>query len=340
MIVILTVVGGVLILHLILEFITKRYKAWKRQRSQLDSQANSVRFLRAKKVQEEGSEDDSDVGETSRLIVLMEEPSTQPNGSSYADKCGSSTRMSAVSDDGTNSLLAAEEGRSSGVVRSALETEDRVHDDESDSQETSRLISVTDKTQTSPLIASFSDELDISDHSQPVGQDEGTGFGCEQETGSEITAELVRLAVEVREGSVLSDCSGTWSPIYRDTGAEDLSGAGLVGSGDSRRERESYCGGEGGHGEGEGGHGEGEGGHGEEGGGHGEGGRGGLGEGGSSSEGQADAVIRSSDGRDGKGANNDADVVIREADLIDIDLRADTVVTETQAQESGRDWRT
>ena len=80
---VLAVVGGVLIIHVLLEVLTNRYKAWRRQRKLLQSAANNVRYQNSNI--EEGSDEDTEAEETSRLIFFddvdrTENSCQQPHG--------------------------------------------------------------------------------------------------------------------------------------------------------------------------------------------------------------------------------------------------------------------
>lgn len=73
-IVILAVVGGVLLVHVILELIMNRYRLWKRYRNQHQSSSNNVRYKNGSRSRslkiENGSDEDTDAQETSRLIFF------------------------------------------------------------------------------------------------------------------------------------------------------------------------------------------------------------------------------------------------------------------------------
>lgn len=75
-IVILAVVGGVLLVHVILEVLTSRYRQWRRHRNQLQSESNNVKYNTSLRTHsskmEEGSDEDTDAQETSRLIFFDE----------------------------------------------------------------------------------------------------------------------------------------------------------------------------------------------------------------------------------------------------------------------------
>ena len=106
-VVILAVIGGVLLLNVFLEVASVRYKAWKRQRSQLQSASTSVRFTRnansspTRKMEEaEGSEQDeeeeSETGETSRLIFFNDTTKDTRRDSRRHFKAASNGRAPAI----------------------------------------------------------------------------------------------------------------------------------------------------------------------------------------------------------------------------------------------------
>ena len=82
-VVILAVVGGVLLVHVIMEVLTSRYKVWKRHRNQLQSPSNNVTYSRGSRRRgrsklEDGSDDeDSDSLETTRLITFGDDTEDQ-----------------------------------------------------------------------------------------------------------------------------------------------------------------------------------------------------------------------------------------------------------------------
>lgn len=193
-VVILAVVGGVLVIHLILELATKQYKLWKRQKSQQDSsKVQFIRRSRASKRQEEGSEEDTDAGETSRLIFLMEERTEQSN---CQDK--TSTRTSAIIEDES----VRKEGKSSEELFAAGSV--RVEGGKPDSEWLSY--------RGEDMLSSFEGGKDKTVEERCYG-------GREEEVVAVNECEEVRISMdegredEGREGSD----GGVWSPIYRDT---------------------------------------------------------------------------------------------------------------------------
>ena len=76
--VVLAVIGGVLILHLIFEFVSSKYKQWKRKRQLLNSSSNNIRLVNILRKSSERrgrssggeEEEEEEAKETSRLILL------------------------------------------------------------------------------------------------------------------------------------------------------------------------------------------------------------------------------------------------------------------------------
>ena len=84
---VLAVVGGVLMLHLLIEIINSKYKVWKRKRLLLNSPTSNVHFTNgttslSAEWLENPSEDYSDMEETSNLIQSFEERTS--NSSKFA----------------------------------------------------------------------------------------------------------------------------------------------------------------------------------------------------------------------------------------------------------------
>ena len=203
MVVVLAVVGGVLLIHLLMEFFTKKYKAWKRQKSQQNSQQNSVRYKNVNhskaSIQGEASEDDTDAGETSRLIFLAD----GPTGVQKQRKALEEDRGSVIMPEPTG--LVSPEGERTmtrdgevGVTGSAV-------------------------LEVQP---SRSDAEWLLTHEQSSFEQVNTGDVVVRGVASGCREVRIEMGGgRESSGSVLSD-SGAWSPIYRDLDDEEEGGAG------------------------------------------------------------------------------------------------------------------
>ena len=125
MVVILSVVGGVLLIHVALEMIASRYKAWKRQRNLHQSAATNVRYKAQGRGKGQGGTDEvedsemEDIHETSRLIF-------------FEESNGHAGGVATVGGDGGVAT-------GGGVVHVVLPREE-VEDEVSDEQESSLLL--------------------------------------------------------------------------------------------------------------------------------------------------------------------------------------------------------
>ena len=134
MVVILSVVGGVLLIHVALEMIASRYKAWKRQRNLHQSAATNVRYKAQGRGKGQGGTDEVEdsemegIHETSRLIF-------------FEESNGHAGGVATVGGDGGVAIGGGDGGMATGgsVVRVVLPREE-VEDEVSDEQESSLLL--------------------------------------------------------------------------------------------------------------------------------------------------------------------------------------------------------
>lgn len=150
MVVILAVVGGVLIIHVILEIIANRYRLWKRYRNQ--QQSTSVRYVASSKTRsvqvEEGSDEESDAQETSRLI-FFDNSKDDITTASHRDHTIQDARV--VSQSESHSTM--EDGACRDGIESSLTEEMyRGHDDQDSVNDESSRCEVTT---TSRVVSDF-----------------------------------------------------------------------------------------------------------------------------------------------------------------------------------------